>query len=57
MLSSCSSGRGLLRWLYGLGYHTYTHGVPRPIELAEWEDFLLELLIEYRFEELEVCTP
>jgi hypothetical protein len=46
-------GSGLLRWLYGLGYHAYTPGVRRPLEMQEWEDVILPLLLQSDFETLQ----
>jgi hypothetical protein len=46
-------GSELLRWLYGLGYHAYTPGVKRPLELKEWEETILPLLLASDFETLQ----
>ena len=48
------SAVGLLRWLYGLGYHAYIPGVHRPVEIDETEINILPLMMADRFEELQV---
>lgn len=45
-------GSEMLRWLYGIGYHAYVTNVNRPLELAEWESFILPLLLDGDFETL-----
>ena len=35
----------MMRYLYGLGYYTYMHDLSRPIELHEWTDEIIPLMV------------